>query len=102
MNCGLGDNTINRIKAVFRRFPEISRVMLYGSRAKGNYKPGSDIDLTFFGNGLDLKSLSRIDGALDELDLPYLFDLSLYDEIENPDFLDHIKRVGILFYDSGK
>lgn len=100
MKFGLGTDTIRAIHKVFADYPEVETVILYGSRAKGSYKPGSDIDLTFKGSDLDLRILYRIDRALDDLNLPYDFDLSLYDQIENPDFLDHIKRVGVKFYDA--
>jgi len=71
---------------------------LYGSRAKGNYKPGSVIDLTLKGYGLDLKLINKISIALDDLLLPYTFDLSIYDSIDAPALIEHIRRVGIVFY----
>ena len=72
-----------------------------GSRAKGTYRPGSDIDLTLKGAGLNLKILNRISNELDELLLPYSFDVSIYSQIENRDLIDHIQRVGVVIYRSG-
>jgi len=95
---GLKDDTINKINQVFATFPNIEAVILYGSRAKGNYKPGSDIDFTLKGHNLNLSALNKISLQLDDLYLPYTFDLSIYAHIENTDLLDHINRVGQLFY----
>lgn len=75
--------------------------ILYGSRAKGNYKNGSDIDLTLKGRGLNLSVINKISLELDDLLLPYLFDISIFQQISNEDMIDHINRVGIVFYDKG-
>jgi predicted nucleotidyltransferase len=98
MPFGLPDEAVEAICSVFRRHPQIETVMLYGSRAKGNFKNGSDIDLTFKGNRLDQGILNRIDTELDNLLLPWMFDLSIYSTIENKDLIDHINRVGIPIY----
>ncbi|HKJ32758.1 MAG TPA: nucleotidyltransferase domain-containing protein [Balneolales bacterium] len=102
MKYGLKNQTINSIEDVFVRYPQIEKVLLYGSRAKGNYRKGSDIDLTLMGNDLDLTTLFQIENELDDLLLPYKIDLSIYSKIENQDLLDHIKRVGLVFYIRGK
>jgi predicted nucleotidyltransferase len=98
MQYGLKNSTIESIMAVFASFPEIGKVVLYGSRAKGNYKPGSDIDLTFYGDRINTLILNKISLALDDLLLPYTFDLSVYSHIDNPDLIDHIQRAGVIFY----
>ncbi len=98
MPYGLRKETIDKIHGVFSMFREVEEVILYGSRAKGNYRPGSDIDLTVKGQGLDLKKLNKISLDLDELLLPYTVDVSLFRQIKNQDLIDHIKRVGIVFY----
>jgi hypothetical protein len=64
----------------------------------GNYSKGSDIDLTLLGDGLSYADLGKIENQLDDLLLPYSFDLSLVQQISNPALLGHIKRVGIVFY----
>lgn len=97
---GLPTEVINKIIEVFCHFPEIREAILYGSRAKGNNHPGSDIDLTLKGDSLDLKRLNRVGNALDDLLLPYYFDLSVFDQIENAELLEHIERVGVVFYRS--
>ncbi|WP_257266109.1 nucleotidyltransferase family protein [Endozoicomonas sp. ONNA2] len=104
---GLKEQTITAIQQVMAAFPQVDRVIIYGSRAKGTYKPGSDIDLTLLPSKeaiLDLTIQFRIEETLEELMLPYQFDLSILASIDNPNLLDHIKRVGQVFYqrcDSG-
>ena len=94
---GLKKETLKKIREVFARYEQVEEVIIYGSRAKGNYRPGSDIDLTLKGRELDLKTLNRISLDLDDLLLPYTFDLSVFSHISNPEFLDHIERVGQVF-----
>ncbi len=98
---GLGEATIEHIRQVFATHTEVESVILYGSRAKGNYKVGSDIDLTMKGK-LSFSELLDITDALDELPLPYQFDLSVFENISNPDLLAHIERVGVEFYNKEK
>ncbi|MDY0133166.1 MAG: nucleotidyltransferase domain-containing protein [Desulforegulaceae bacterium] len=95
---GLKQTTIESIKNVFSRYLQVEQVIIYGSRAKGNYKNGSDIDLTLKGDGLSLILMNKIAIELDDLLLPYTFDLSVYNHIENYDLTDHIQRVGKIFY----
>jgi len=95
---GLSPDTIQKLNNIFDSEPQIEKVLLYGSRAKGNYKNGSDIDLTIFAPDFNLTDLSRIDNKIDNLLLPYIIDLSLYHYIQNPDLIDQIKRNGIEFY----
>jgi predicted nucleotidyltransferase len=99
MNHGLSDATVAKIYGVLAHHPEVERAILYGSRAKGNFKPGSDIDLTLTGTALDERVLGRIDDELDELLLPYQFDLSIFAKLTQADLLDHIRRVGVVFYE---
>lgn len=95
---GLKTTVIDKIITELENFPDIEKAILYGSRAKGNYHNGSDIDLTLAGAKLATSTLYRLDRALEELLLPYTIDLSLMKEIENPKLLDHIQRVGKTFY----
>ena len=95
---GLKLQHIDLINACFAQYPQIEQIIIYGSRAKGNYKNGSDIDLTIVGD-LDYSSLMKLENQLDDLLLPYKIDLSLYQKISNPDLIEHIKRVGKVFYE---
>ena len=100
MKYGLKETTIHRICAVLARFPQVDEAVLYGSRAKGNYRNGSDIDLTLRGGpGLTLRVVYRIVDELDDLLLPYTIDVSIYDDISDPDVIEHIQRVGVTFYE---
>lgn len=98
---GLTEETITQIQDVFRLHPEVDKVLIYGSRAKGNYRPGSDIDLTMFGEQLNLQLSNLISNEIDDLLLPYTIDLSIYHQIDNQDLLEHIERVGQVFFPDG-
>ena len=95
---GLKETVVKRIQQILSAYPDVHNAILYGSRAIGNYKSGSDIDLTLEGAGLTLKQLNAIANELDDLLLPYELDLSIYHQIDNPELLEHIKRVGVAFY----
>ena len=96
---GLPPRTVERIRGVFALHPQVEKAVLYGSRAKGNYRNGSDIDLTLYGEGLDLNELLGILNELDDLLLPYTIDLSLFASLTHPALLDHIQRVGVVIYE---
>lgn len=98
MNHGLSEKTISEICGVLTGFPEVEKAVVYGSRAKGNFKPGSDIDLTLFGDQLSDRVMSRIYWALDDLLLPYKIDLSCFADLRNPELIDHILRIGFPIY----
>ena len=98
MKYGLDNQTINRLHRIFADFPQIEKVIIYGSRAKGNYKPGSDIDFTLKGKGLNLSIINQISLAIEELLLPYTVDISVFSHIKEPGLIDHINRMGIEFY----
>lgn len=101
MKYGLKESTIEKICAVFAHYSQIEKAVLYGSRAKGNYKNGSDIDLTLCGGtDLTLTVLYKIIEELDDLLLPYTIDLSIFANISDQDILEHINRVGVLFYEN--
>lgn len=94
---GLPLTAFQQINAVFSRYPQIKQVILYGSRAKGNYRNGSDIDLTIKGT-IDLSTLLKIEQELDDLLLPWSVDLSVLAQIDNLELVEHIKRRGQVFY----
>ena len=98
MEFGLSDPTCATIRQILGQYPQIEKAVLYGSRAKGNYKTGSDIDLTLLGAALDLPLLLSVAGALDDSDIPYTVDISLFEQIENPALREHIQRLGQVFY----
>jgi len=99
---GLKEHHIISINAVFERYESVEKAFLYGSRAKGNYRSGSDIDLTLVGANLDLTTLLKIENELDDLLIPHKIDLSILHKIENSELIEHIERVGVCFYERGK
>lgn len=95
---GLTEIDFTKIVSVFERFPVLEKVVLYGSRAKGNYRQYSDIDIVIEGNGVNLKTQQEIELAIDDLYLPYNLDISIWSKISNPELLANISRVGIEIY----
>ncbi len=99
MEFGLSENVCAIVRTILNQYPAVQKAVIYGSRAKGNYHNGSDIDLTLLGDALDYDTLSAIAWALDDSDIPHTVDLSLFETIENPALREHIHRVGIVFYE---
>lgn len=99
MPYGLKDIELAKLNEVFAANERIERVVLYGSRAKGNYKPFSDVDITLEGDELTHTDLSRLSLAIDDLLLPYQFDISIFHTLNNEALIDHIRRMGITIYE---
>jgi len=95
---GLSSESIHKINLCLTQEPKIEKAILYGSRAKGTFRPGSDIDLTLIAPSMNLTELLALENKLDDLLLPYKIDLSLFHQIENPDLVAHIERVGKVFF----
>ena len=99
MKFGLSTDTIEKINAIFAKYPSVEKVIIYGSRAKGNYKNGSDIDLTLIGEKITNQDRTNIFFDLDDLPIPYSFDLSIFSKLDHEDLKDHINRVGKVFFE---
>jgi predicted nucleotidyltransferase len=95
---GLAPSVIAMIQSVFAKYPPVTEVRLYGSRAKGTFGSGSDIDLSIMDEAVSGAQLMRIENDIEELPLPYSVDLSLFRRIDNPALSEHILRVGKVFY----
>jgi uncharacterized protein len=93
LNIGIKPEILNLLTAVFKTYEAIETVVLYGSRAKGTYHAGSDIDITLTGEKLNDSMIGRIEDDIDNLPLPYSFDISLWSQIDNADLRAHIERV---------
>lgn len=91
---GLSARALGLLRGVFSNYPAVRKAIVYGSRAKGNYRNGSDIDITLDGPDLTFTDLMRIETTLDDLMLPWSIDLCLLSHIDNPALLEHIARVG--------
>lgn len=98
---GLPASAVSELCEVFSRHPAIEQALLYGSRAKGNYRPGSDIDLCLYAPAMSLVEVLRIGAEIDELLLPWKVDLTLRHHLDNPALIEHIERVGRIFWKSG-
>ena len=97
---GLKDSDILSIKQVLASYPEVKKAYIFGSRAKGNFKSGSDVDIAVVGERIPFKNVLQIAAFLNENTLmPYIFDVLDYDSINNGELTNHIDRVGILFYE---
>ncbi len=98
MKFGLSDTVIKELQDVFRRHANIEKVLIFGSRSKGNYRAGSDIDLAVIGKDIDYNLLLSILCEIDDLDLLYTVDLLDYQKKKGTPIGDHIDRVGQVFY----
>ncbi|CAN5198026.1 nucleotidyltransferase domain-containing protein [soil metagenome] len=96
---GLSERTVAQIVAVLGQFPEVREAILFGSRAKGTYQRGSDIDLALRGADLDLRTIGRVSSMLDDLPVPYRFSLIALDERTDPAVAAHVQRVGVSFFE---
>lgn len=95
---GLTSEIIDKINKFFSTIIEIEEVKIFGSRAKGNYKPGSDIDLAIYGTKISDKLIRHISSELDEFPTPYKFDVLDYNTIDNENLKENIDMDGKIFY----
>lgn len=96
---GLKEEDLQYIIDNIKRFPEIKKAIVFGSRAKGNYKVGSDIDIAIFGEKVTFTSVAQLHFLLEEQGpLPYLIDVVKYEELENDKLKEHIDRVGVTIF----
>ena len=100
MKFGLSDTVIEELQNVFRRHGNIKKVLIFGSRSKGNYRAGSDIDLAVVGKGVDYRQLLDILCEIDDLELLYTVDLLDYEKKKGTPIGDHIDRIGQVFYEA--
>ena len=91
---------IKELQDVFRRHANIQKVLIFGSRSKGTYREGSDIDLAIIGKGIDYNQLLTISCEIDDLELLYSIDLLDYSQKVETPIGDHIDRVGQVFYEA--
>jgi predicted nucleotidyltransferase len=96
---GLSEKTMKRVSQVLSEFPAVEKAVLFGSRAKGTHKVGSDIDLALIGPELDWQTIGGIHLAFDDSELPYRFSLVHWNGNTDPDVAAHILRVGIPVYE---
>ncbi|MGV3630005.1 MAG: nucleotidyltransferase family protein [Bacteroidota bacterium] len=94
-NFGISDSSYTLIKKELSIHPEIEKIIIFGSRAMGNFKTGSDIDLALYGKKISAQMLLDLSAILNEkLPIPYKIDLIHFDSLENQELKAHILRVG--------
>ena len=99
---GLKEDDLTAIISILKQQPKVEEALIFGSRAKGNYKPGSDVDIALKGTSLDFKTTSNISYLLnEETQMPYKFDVLDYHAISDKEVIEHIDRVGISFFKKG-
>lgn len=98
MRFGLNKQTIENLHEVLGLYPQIKEVKIFGSRAKGNFQEGSDIDLCITNGVLNERELNELKTKIDDLMIPYRVDIVMYEKLENRDLKEHIDRVGEVFY----
>jgi predicted nucleotidyltransferase len=98
MRFGLSEATIDLVIGVLQSYPEVEKAILYGSRATGTFKNGSDIDLTLQGQKLTGDTLAKIASDLDDLPIPYTMDISNFATLDNEDLRIQIQKSGLPFY----
>ncbi len=95
---GLEEENINKINSVFLKYTEIIKVIIYGSRAKGDFMASSNIDLSVFTDKKDISFLAKVEKEIDDLRLPYKVDMSINSLLENDKLKEHISQVGQIFF----
>ena len=99
MNYGISQKSFNMIMETLKLYKEIEKVVIFGSRAMGNYKNGSDIDLAVFGKEVTDEIINRLSIRLnEELPIPYYFDILHYETLSNEELKEHIETLGKIFY----
>jgi len=95
---GIPEKWVESLRDIFRQTPSIDRVVVYGSPAKGNYRPGSDIDLAIFSASMNFIEQMNLENAIDDLLMPYSVDITRFEQLTNQALIEHINRVGIRLY----
>ncbi|MEB2784425.1 nucleotidyltransferase domain-containing protein [Algoriphagus persicinus] len=98
-NTGISESILSEMKTVFSNFPEVEKAVLFGSRAKGNFYEGSDIDIAVFGGKLNFEQTLDLSIELDTIGLLQAIDLVHFEKIKEPELKKHIERVGVRIYD---
>ena len=97
---GISEKSYRTIIQTISSFQDIDKTFLFGSRAKGNYKKGSDIDLAIYGKNLNQNTWLNLSVVLNEkTTLPYYFDIVAPKMLDNQNLIEHINRIGIVFYE---
>lgn len=100
MRFGMSEPDLDYIIKAIKKFPQIKKAVLFGSRAMGNYRPGSDVDIAIYGENVTFDTLSALHGMLEEDGpLPYFFDIVDYTHLDHLELKEHIDRVGKVIFE---
>ena len=100
MQYGLTEQDLLTLKKIFLETPQVEKVILFGSRAMGNYKPGSDVDLAISGRDINFNVVSRLHARLEEQSpMPYFFDVVDLNHLEHPGLAEHIQKQGVIIFE---
>lgn len=100
MNYGIKDDYWNRLETVFVSHKNIEKVILYGSRAKGTNRMYSDVDIVLVGEKINNREYTNIIQEIDDLLLPFIFDISVYHSIKDSNLIESINRTGVIIYEN--
>lgn len=96
---GLTKKELEEIIEVIKKYSDVDSAFVFGSRAKGTYKRGSDVDIAIKGQNITIDTLAKILNELEEeTTLPYFFDVVHYDTCSTRELVEHIDRIGICIY----
>jgi uncharacterized protein len=97
---GLSEPDIRNVVLLLQKNSKITKIVLFGSRAKGNFHAGSDVDIAIIGDKLSFNDVLDASIEIEKLNLPYKFDLVIYDRIKEKALTQHIDRVGIVLFET--
>lgn len=100
MNYGIKEEYWSRLESVFRNHKSIEKVILYGSRAKGTNRMYSDVDIVLVSEKINNREYSNIIQEIDDLLLPFIFDISVYHSIKDSNLIESINRTGVIIYEN--
>jgi uncharacterized protein len=96
---GISEKSFQLIVDTIREIKEIEFASVYGSRAMGNFKYGSDVDIVIYGDKISQQTILKLKTQLEqELPIPYFFDITHYESLVNKDLKEHIDRFSKVFF----
>ena len=103
MKFGLREEDLNYIVNKISEYDEIVKASIFGSRAMGNHKPGSDVDIAIYGEKVDFNTVSSLHAKLeDEGPLPYFIDIVDYTHLNHKELKEHIDKFGVVIFERKK
>lgn len=95
---GLNETCMTILENIFKKYSLVNEVILYGSRAKGNYHDRSDVEMVICNSKIDRQILGNIILDINNSNFPYTIDISIFEKLENKNLIEHINEVGEILY----